>query len=110
MYTIRFADGSSLNGLTLNGNNFFSADPLDAEYFTPEKLKTVTFQMDGGGSAEYEDMEVVRCIPLDGGTEFILAQVTQEEKDKRLLRTSASDITDIQSALAELYEMMLGGV
>ena len=44
---------------------------------------------------------------------FILAEKTAEEKQKELataaLATNANSITDLQLALAEVYEMIIGG-
>ncbi len=46
MYTIKFADGSELKNISMNGNNFISQEELTAEYFTPEKLSQVTIMAD----------------------------------------------------------------
>lgn len=46
MYTIKFADGTELRELTMNGNNFISQEELTEEFFTPEKLAQITITAD----------------------------------------------------------------
>lgn len=105
MYKIEFADGTALEGLSLNGNNFFSASPIEKSYFTADKLKKVIFSKTGGGSAEYEEMWLAHCIPLDGGTEFILAEVSAEQKKENALN---AQLDAIMLALCDVYEAGLG--
>ena len=112
MYTIKFADGSSLSNLTLNGNNFISETPIDTGFFTDDKLKSVEFI--GERNATCENMQLIQCVPWEGGSAFILAEIPAEVRRLNAIRsaleTNSGDITDIQSAIVELYEMMLGGV
>ena len=42
MYTIKFADGTELTGLNLNGNNFVSQNAINSEFFTAERLAHVS--------------------------------------------------------------------
>lgn len=68
---------------------------------------------DGTTTETYTDMKLV-ANRVDGGKSwFILAEKTEQEKTaERLAATlaeNANSITDMQLALAEVYEMMLGG-
>lgn len=107
MYTIKFGDGSELKSLGLNGNNFISPSPLEEEFFTEEKLKSVTASDEDGKEFKLKPAALVQCIPWEDGSAFILREVTEEEQRQA---AAAQDVTDVQQALAELYEMILGGV
>ena len=61
------------------------------------------------------DMKLIQCIPWENnGSAFIFAEISMEEKRQNLIKSileqNSTDITDIQSALAELYEAFLGGI
>ena len=64
------------------------------------------------GTQTYQDMKLVQISKV-GKSWFILAEKTAEEKQKELaaaaLATNANSITDLQLALAEVYEMIIGG-
>lgn len=66
------------------------------------------------GTEIHEDMKLVQIIKVSAKAYwFILADKTAEEKQKELaaaaLATNANSITDLQLALAEAYEMIIGG-
>lgn len=66
------------------------------------------------GSQVHEDMKLVQITKVSAKAYwFILADKTAEEKQKELaaaaLATNANSITDLQLALAEVYEMIIGG-
>ena len=113
MYKIEFADGSSLDNLELNGNNFISETPIDPEFFKDEMLTSVSFT-GPEFTGTVPDMQLIQCVPWHDGSAFILAEITEEEKRQNLIKATMeqnnTDITDIQSALAELYETFLGGI
>ena len=41
IYTLKFADNSSLENITVNGDNFVSKSEVSKEFFTPERLARV---------------------------------------------------------------------
>lgn len=65
------------------------------------------------GAQTYGDMKLVQISKVGKSCWFILAEKTAEEKQKELaaaaLAASANSITDLQLALAEVYEMIIGG-
>lgn len=65
------------------------------------------------GTQTYQDMKLVQISKVGKNYWFILAEKTSEEKQKELaaaaLATNANSITDLQLALAEVYEMIIGG-
>ncbi len=111
MYTITLHDGTVLDDLELNGNNFISEKAIEDSVFFGN-LDTVTIS-NGETVVTYTDMKLL-SNRVDGGKSwFVLGEKTAQEKAmERLvsaLTVNAESITDVQLALAELYEMILGG-
>ena len=111
MYKITLHDGTVLDDLELNGNNFISEKVIEDSVFSGN-LDTVTIS-NGETTVTYTDMKLL-SNRVDGGKSwFILGEKTEQEKAmERLvsaLNVNAESITDVQLALAELYEMILGG-
>ena len=76
-WTITLADGATLEGLKLNGNNYISGNPLTEADFAG-KLEHVTIT-DGETTTELTNVELVQCMQY--GTEywFVLREMTAEE-------------------------------
>ena len=111
MYKITLHDGTVLDDLELNGNNFISEKVLDDSVFSGN-LDTVTISK-GETSETYTDMKLL-SNRVDGGKSwFVLGEKTEQEKTmERLvsaLNVNTESITDVQLALAEIYEMIIGG-
>lgn len=111
MYKITLADGTVLKNLELNGNNYIAEGVIDDAVFK-DNLATVTIT-DGKTTETYEDM-VLLSHRVDGGRSWIVlgeksAQEKAMERINAMLSSAADSITDVQLALAEVYEMMLGG-
>ena len=110
MYKITLHDGTVLDDLELNGNNFISEKLIDDSVFSGN-LDTVTIS-NGETTETYTDMKLL-SNRVDGGKSwFVLGEKTEQEKAmERLvsaLSVNAESITDVQLALAEIYEMILG--
>ena len=111
MYKITLHDGTVLDDLELNGNNFISEQVIDDSVFFGN-LDTVTIS-NGETTETYTDMKLL-SNRVDGGKSwFVLGEKTEQEKAmERLvsaLSVNAESITDVQLALAEIYEMIIGG-
>ena len=111
MYQITLHDGTVLDDLELNGNNFISKKVIDDTVFSGN-LDTVAIS-NGETTVTYSDMKLL-SNRVDGGKSwFVLGEKTEQEKAMERLLTSlsanAESITDVQLALAELYEMIIGG-
>lgn len=111
MYKITLADGTVLKNLELNGNNYIAEGVIDDAVFK-DNLAIVTIT-DGKTTETYEDM-VLLSHRVDGGRSWIVlgeksAQEKAMERINAMLSSAADSITDVQLALAEVYEMMLGG-
>lgn len=111
MYTITLADGTKLENLELNGNNYISDTVIEDSVFEGN-LDTVKIS-DGSTTETFTDMRLMSNIVRDGRSWFVLGEKSAQQKAmeriEKLYTTNADSITDIQIALAEVYEMMLGG-
>ena len=105
MYTIKLNNGTVLDNLELNGNNFISDKIIPDDIFT-DNLNEVEIS-DVENTQIYNDMVLVANRVIDGKSWFILAEKTPVQKEKETLKAT---ITDLQLALVELYESLLGGV
>lgn len=104
MYSIKLNNGTILTNLILNGNNFISDKIIPDDIFT-DNLNEVEIS-DGENTQIYHDMVLVANRVIDGKSWFVLAEKTPEQKEKEALEAT---ITDLQFALVELYESLLGG-
>lgn len=105
MYKITLSDGTQLENLTLNGNNYIAQGEIADSVFE-DKLSTVKI-FDGENEEVCTDMVLLSNIVRDGKSWFVLGRKSEEEKQFEAINTS---FTDLQMALAEVYEMMIGGM
>lgn len=76
-WKITLADGTSLDGLDLNGNNYISSAAV-AEATFAGKLSSVTIE-GPDGTQTYRDMKLVQISKVGKSYWFILAEKTAEE-------------------------------
>lgn len=100
MYTMTLSDGTKLENLELNGNNWISSKKLTDKDFEG-KLNKVTVT-DRKSTQEYERQLLVQITEVDGKYWFVLRGKTKQEEIEE-------SITATQVALADVYEQMLGG-
>lgn len=102
MITITLSDGTVLNNLEQNGNNFITAQNITEDFFTG-KLSAVTVDYDNGYSEELSDCALYHCEKDDNGkTWFVIGEKTERMKQE-------DRNTELELALTELYEMIIGG-
>lgn len=108
MYTITLADGTKLTGLSKNGDNFISTEKVDESIFT-DNLSTMTIT-DEETSEEtvLTDAELIQQVQYkeDGDWYLCFREISQQEKAER---EYSDGLTDLQVALAEVYELVIGG-
>ena len=90
MYTIKLYDGTVLENLELNGNNFISDKIIPDDIFT-DNLNEVEIS-DGENTQIYQDMALVANRVIDGKSWFILAEKTPEQKEKEEFENNIADI------------------
>lgn len=76
-YTITLSDGTVIDNLTLNGNNFISETEITEDMFSG-KLKTVTIS-DGESTETHTNMALVQVIQYEGAYWFILRDMSKDE-------------------------------
>lgn len=107
-YEIKLKDGTKIENLELNGNNFISGKNLEDSLFSEKNLSEVEIS-DGIVTTRYTDMVLVNIRIENGKTWFILREKTEQEKTlekiNKLMRSNADSITDLQLAIAEVYEI-----
>lgn len=112
MYTITLLDGTELTDLKLNGNNFIAPTVLNDSVFEG-KLNKVTIT-DGEIAQTYTDMVLIQNKEYDGKSWFILAEKSEQQKEREALQAaiekSEIERTDMQLALAEIFELIAGGM
>lgn len=100
MYTIKLYDGTMLENLELNGNNFIS-DTIIPDSVFENNLKTVEL-FDGENTQILTDQFLAANRVENNQTWFVLIDKTPDMKREE-------SMTDLQLALVELHESLLGG-
>ena len=110
-YKVILRAGTAIDSLRLNGNNYISKTEITAEMFAGN-LSTVTVEGPDGAQT-YHDMKLVQISKVGKEWWFILAEKTEQEKLREKLEaamaSNAEDITGVQLALAEIFEMIVNG-
>lgn len=97
MYTITLHDGTKLNNLELNGNNFIAEGVIEDSVFT-DNLATVSIN-DGNTTETYTDMVLV-INRVDGGRSwFVLREKSEQEK---MEEARDKTIAELRQAMAVL--------
>ena len=107
MYKITLADGTALENLVLNGNNYVASTAVDDAIFKDNMTIVTITNLDDGTAEQIEDGVLLSNIVRDGKSWLVLGQKSAEQKR---LETIDRTFTDLQMALAEVYEMMIGGM
>ena len=102
MYTITLTDGRTITNLELNGTNYVSEVKVN-EHIFEHNLSTMTLS---DGKTE---MIFVQQMEIDGKYYLAFRAKTQNEKLAETIIKNSSSVTDMQMALAEVYEMITGG-
>ena len=99
MYKITLADGTTIENLELNGNNFIAAAVVDDAVFK-DNMATVTItNIEDGSTEQLKDGVLLSNIVRDGKSWLVLGQKSAEQK-----ATEARDkeIAELRRAMAVL--------
>lgn len=97
MYKITLHDGTVLENLELNGNNYIAEGVIEDSVFT-DNLTTVTIT-DGAATETYEDM-VLLSNRVDGGRSwFILGEKTEQQKKEEALNRRIAEMEQAMNVL-----------
>lgn len=112
MYTIILANGKKLENLELNGNNYIAPGIIEDSVFE-DNLDTVTIT-DGETTETFTDMMLLGTRIINGCSWFAIGEKSEQQKAmerlNKLMTSNMDSITDVQMALAEVYELILGGI
>lgn len=79
MYKIILSDGTQLNNLKLNGNNFVSEMEVTEDTFKGKLSKVIIETTKDGQEKEYEHMELVQVVHYEDGYYFVLRELSATE-------------------------------
>lgn len=85
IYKVTLADGTELAGLSMNGNNFISVVPIDADIFTANCSPVVI--SDGQKEETHEHMELVQVTVVDDRYWFVLRDLTTAELEREKIKS-----------------------
>ena len=98
-YSVTLSDGTKLDDLTLNGNNFISSTAVEASQFDG-KLNGVTITDSDGKEEKHENMFLVQVThPNDSEWWFILADKSKDQIKQEQLMQSIASLTDMVMSL-----------
>ena len=99
MYKITLNDGTTLENLELNGNNFIAAAVVDDAVFKDNMASVTITDMESGSTEQIEDGVLLSNIVRDGKSWLVLGQKSAEQK-----ATEAKDkeIAELRRAMTVL--------
>lgn len=100
MYSIKLADGTKLENLELNGNNFIASTTIDDEVFE-DNLGKITITDEEGNTEEYKDMKIIKNQPIDGKSWLVFKQKTEKEALQQQTKSMQEEIDRLQNLLVE---------
>lgn len=98
MYTITLKDGTKLENLDMNGNNYVSKTEIDTTIFTNDNLSKIVVS-DGETETTYENMKFIQQTKYSDGYYFILAEMTERDKMLKAMEENSQSINDILVAI-----------
>ena len=113
-WKITLADGTKLENLSLNGNNFVSENEITEDIFNGNLLKVkIEGKTEEGQDIieEHNHMELIQITKYDDGYYFALRDLTEEELEKMKMQSDIeylammSDIDlEVQKAMSKNFE------
>ena len=99
MYKITLADGTALENLVLNGNNYVASTAVDDAIFK-DNMATVTItNLEDGTAEQLEDGVLLSNIVREGCSWLVLGQKSAEQKAEE---ARDKEIAELRRAMAVL--------
>lgn len=99
MYKIILADGTALENLVLNGNNFIAQTAVDDAVFK-DNMATVTItDTESGATEQIEDGVLLSNIVRDGCSWIVLGEKTPQQKAEE---ARDKEIAELRQAMTVL--------
>ena len=97
MYKITLHDGTVLDKLELNGNNFIAKGVIEDSVFEGN-LDTVTIT-DGETTDTYNDMMLMSNRTVNGQSWFVLGEKSAQQKKEEALMAEIAELRQAMNAL-----------
>lgn len=109
MYTMTLADGTAVQFDGLNGTNYIvpNQTAMDTGIFTDENLVSGTVTDEDGVETAFENWAFIQQQKQLNGDYYICFRQKSDAELEEEARAERE--TEVQEALVELYEMLLGG-
>lgn len=99
MYKITLADGTEINNLELNGNNYISSTAVDSAVFDGNMSTVTIMDADGGDTRQITDGVLLSNIVREGRSWLVLAEKSAEQKRQEAVDTALAAIRQAMAAL-----------
>ena len=99
MYKITLADGTELNDLVLNGNNFIAQTAVDDAVFKDNMATVTIMNLEDGTAEQLEDGVLLSNIVREGCSWLVLGQKSAEQKAEE---ARDKEIAELRRAMAVL--------
>ena len=99
MYKITLSDGTELNDLVLNGNNFIAQTAVSDAVFKGNMATVTITNLEDGTTEQIEDGVLLSNIVRDGCSWIVLGQKTPEQKAEE---ARDKEIAELRRAMAVL--------
>lgn len=99
MYKITLADGTALENLVLNGNNFIAQTAVDDAVFKGNMASVTITNLEDGTAEQIEDGVLLSNIVREGCSWLVLGQKSAEQKAEE---TRDKEIAELRRAMAVL--------
>lgn len=99
MYKITLADGTALENLVLNGNNFIAQTVVDDAVFKGNMASVVITNLEDGTAEQIEDGVLLSNIVREGCSWIVLGQKSAEQKAEE---ARDKEIAELRRAMAVL--------
>lgn len=99
MYKITLADGTELNDLVLNGNNFIAQTAVSDAVFKGNMATVTITNLEDGTTEQIEDGVLLSNIVRDGCSWIVLGQKTLEQK---AMEARDKEIAELRQAMTVL--------
>ena len=99
MYKITLADGTELNDLVLNGNNFIAQTAVDDAVFKDNMATVTIMNLEDGTAEQLEDGVLLSDIVREGCSWIVLGQKSAEQK---AMEARDKEIAELRRAMTVL--------
>lgn len=98
MHKIQFPDGSVIDNLELNGNNYIPQTPIDVVRF--DGVEKISIIDKDGNIEDFYNFKIV-FTEVSGKQSFVITSKSKEEVENEELKKRLADLTEI---------VLLGGI